>query len=315
VADRAVDFFSNNGDDANLARALFLKANGQGAVDLEAMADTLRQAQVYAARTDDEQLQIQIWDELGGAMLSGRTPYSEVAEFTRAEQTWARERGIAFTEADGMLGEAYAAVAQADWQQARKLLKTVKTLFGSLPGVVGQHGESYALAGQLERDAGRPEAAEPEYRRAMELFDEYGSSGWSRSSAVGLANTLLDLGRSDEGAQVLADVASRGPAPHSRLEAVELGAQARLAAVRGDVASAVELSRRGVEMMVGGSIFREAQLREQLAEFLAASGDTAAAREEFERAAELYAEKGYRPGLTRVNARLARLVEASPSRF
>ena len=74
-------------------------------------------------RTEDERIQVEVWDELGGAMIFGPTPYQEILELTRGEVDWAHEHGIAFAAADGRLGEAYAVAALGEADAALAVLR------------------------------------------------------------------------------------------------------------------------------------------------------------------------------------------------
>jgi tetratricopeptide (TPR) repeat protein len=312
IADEAIEHFGPLGDDANLAQAWLLAAAAYLGTEIAPGVERLRRAEVHARRVDDERARIRIWDELGGAMLQGRTPYPEVLDFTRQEIAWARERGITFTEADGMLGEAYGIVASGDLAAARTALDQVRVLFASLPGVVAQHGESYTLGGTLELDDGDPVAAEALFRRAMELFHEAGNRRWARSAAAGLAHALLDQSRPDEAASVLEALAAQPATASVRSDARVLDARARLAAARGDRITALDLARQAVDVLADSdSIQAAAGTHEVLADILASMGDVAGARRALRSASALYAEKAYEPGSARI-ARLLREIDARP---
>ena len=305
IAAQAIEHFGPLDDDVNLAQAWLLTAAGTTGSDLSGTIETLRRAELHARRADDERARIMVWDELGGIMLMGRTPYPEVLDFVRQEEAWARERGIVFTEADGMLGEAYALAAMGDFPGARELLTQVRVVFADLPGVVAQHGESYTLGGSIELEDGDAAAAERLYRRALELFDEAGNRRWGRGAMVGLAHALLDQGRLDAAAAILDELATQPSTASIRSNSWLLSARSRLAARRGDHATAITLARESVALLSGtGSIHGEARAREILASLFAANGEAAESRRELERAAALYAEKVYLPGLTRVTDRL-----------
>ena len=158
--------------------------------DLPGAIEALKQAQVHASKTSDERIQVEVWDELGGAMLFGPTPYPDLLEFMRREIEWARERGIAFSVADGRLGEAYSLAALGEFESALALLEELIAFFATLPGRVPQHGECYTLAGRIERDRGNPEAAISLYRRAMDKFDESGHRRWWRNAAPGVVGLM-----------------------------------------------------------------------------------------------------------------------------
>jgi predicted negative regulator of RcsB-dependent stress response len=162
------------------------------------------------------------------------------------------------------------------------------------------------LAAQIEIDAGTPEAAQQFLRRAIQEQEAATDSLWWRSTVLGLANLLIDLGRLDEGAQLLDEVEERGLTwgPHARSRYLQ--GRAKLAMARGEVESAVALALEAVEVQTGvEALQNEARANETLGNLLAAAGDSAGSREALQRARDLYAAKGYRPGELRVSAKLA----------
>ena len=150
----AIEYFAERGDDSNLAQAWVLRALTEVPTPAR-MIESLRQAQRHARLAGDERTQTEVWDDLGGAMIVGPTPFPEIAEVVRDESAWGRERGIVFAEADGSLGEAYAQAALGQFDAARAILERIRPLFAALPGRTSQFGETLILEGQIDRDAGR----------------------------------------------------------------------------------------------------------------------------------------------------------------
>jgi tetratricopeptide (TPR) repeat protein len=304
LADAAIEYFSTAEDDASLAYALLLKAMATS-MNMTGAIQTLQRAQLHADRAGDERAQIQVWDELGGSMLGGPTPYDEILPFMEREIEWAREHGIAFTEADGMLGLAYGRGAVGDLDGARATLAGVRDMFARLPGFVPQLGECDTLGGFLELDSGNPAAAEPLYRRAMDTFEKGGHRRWWRTAAVGLVHTLIALGRAHEAAAVLESIESQEFTTSIRADAAQVEAKARLIAAQGDLPRALEAAREAVRLIQSSdSPHSEARARELVASLLDASGDDDAAEAEYRQAHALYAAKGYRPGESRTKAKL-----------
>ncbi len=116
-------------------------------------------------------------------MIFGPTPYEEIREFMHREIVWARQRGISFTEADGLLGEAYTVAAAGDTAEARQAIARVRELFAQLPGFVSQLGESDILAASIEIEAGDLVTAES-------LLPTR-----ARNSEKGRARTLVEVSR------------------------------------------------------------------------------------------------------------------------
>ncbi len=304
VSDAAVEHFTAISDDANLSYALLQKAAAMS-LHMTGMIETLQLAQLHAERAGDERALIQVWDELGGAMIAGPTPYDAVLLFMQREVSWARERGIVFTEADGRLGLAYALSAADQIDDARDELNEVRDMFARLPGFVAQLGECDTLGGFLELEAGNPEVGEALYRRAMETFERGGNRRWRRTAAVGLVHALVDLGRVDEADALLVELESQGSTRSIRADSAQYQARARVLAARRDVPGALSVARAAVEMISGiDSPYFEARARELLGDLLDGAGDTAAARAEYTTAHRLYQAKGYLPGVRRVTEEL-----------
>jgi pentatricopeptide repeat protein len=302
IADAAAGHFATLDDHANVARALLLRALAKTQTDQPGAIATLKEAHAHAALTHDERIQVDVWDDLGGVMLFGPTPYEEVLQFTRQEVEWARERGIAFSVADGRLGEAYALAAIGESDEALGVLAELETFFGQLPASVAQHGECHTLAGRIERDRRNPAAAEREYRRAMGLFDKGGHRRWWRNAAPGAAHALLDQGRVDEARAVLDEMAARDETPNAPAGAFRLEAEARYRLAVGEKSAGIDYARRAVAAVDGtGALLYEGRARETLAEVLAAGGDSDAAGEQLKLARDLYVAKGYLVGVARID--------------
>jgi class 3 adenylate cyclase/tetratricopeptide (TPR) repeat protein len=304
IANAAIEYFSGVGDDASLAYSLLLKAMATS-LNMAGAIETLKQAKVHAERAGDERAQIEAWDELGGAMLGGPTPYAELLPFMEGEVAWAREHGIAFTEADGRLGLAYGLWATGDLDGARAALDGIRDLFARLPGFVPQLGECDTLGGFIELDTGNAAAAEPLYRRAMDTFERGGHRRWWRTAAVGLAHTLIALDRVDEAAMLLESIESQEFTSSIRADVAQMEARARLSAAQGDLPTAIATAKAAVTLIESSeSPHSEARARELVANLLAESGDARAAQVEFRIANALYAAKGYQPGEARTKAKL-----------
>jgi tetratricopeptide (TPR) repeat protein len=305
VAQRAVEHFSKHDADADLARALWLRAYLPASTSIVDSIEMLKEAARAAERGSDELTQIEIWDELGGALIYGPTPYVEIHDFVQREIAWARERGIAFAEADGLLGETYVMAASGDLDSARRHAAAVRELFAQLPGFVAQLGETDVLSGSIEVDAGNPIAAEQFFRRATETTEKAQHALWWRTAAISLAGVMTDLGRYGEAEDLLDEIDRRGMSWGTRPRSRYLSARARLSAAAGDVQEAIGLAREAIELVTRiGAYQVEAQARELLGDLLAQAGDSPGAQAEWERSRELFAAKGYRPGERRVAGKL-----------
>jgi tetratricopeptide (TPR) repeat protein len=305
IAERAVAHFSTVGSDADLAMAYLLRANVTGSTNLATSIELMREALGHAERAGDERMQIELWDELGGAMIFGPTSYDEIAQFAQREVGWARRKGIAFTEADGLLGQAYVLAATGDADAARQATAGVRALFAQLPGFVSQLAESDTLAAAIELEAGAIGAAEGFYRRALDVLEERGHALWWRAAAIGLADMLVDVNRDAEARALLDEVERRGLKWGARPQSRYLQARAKAAMSAGETQQALDHAREAVDVLANvHALQNEARAREVLGELMAQAGDVHGARVELAIARDLYAAKGYRPGEGRVAARL-----------
>ncbi len=280
TADASIAIFEAAGDETWLARALILRfmAAPSGDSDLE----TLKVARVHAERAGDERALIEVWDELGGAMLNGPTPYSEVLEFVHAEVAWARERGVAFTEADGMLGEAYALAGLGDVETARMRIASVRVLFEALPSVVEQLGETWLLEGLVMSATGDHRGGGDAHARAVTVFEACGEDGWARNARAWLAHAELDLGRSEAAAALLERVRP-GPTTPNWFRAFVGAGDARVALQEGDTDRARELALAASALIDARSPYQAAiPVLERLGDVLVATGDIDAARRQYE---------------------------------
>jgi tetratricopeptide (TPR) repeat protein len=311
LAEKAIDRLEAAGAHEDVVRALRVKGYAQSVMDAGALIASLQEAHRRADAIGDEAAQILLWDELGGAMVLGETPWDEVGRYIDEEIRWARERGIGFTEADGQLSLAYVQAGRGEFARARATLASIRDLLSALPAGMSHNGESFVLEGDLEQDAGNYGQSEQAYRHAVEVFSQ--NLPWKRWAITRLANLLIDVGRAAEARALLDQVNNEYPAPDTPIEKlIKLEAEARYAGALVDNATAVELARNASELtksvrqpVVTGRV------HETLAGLLAASGELDQARTEFERAHELFASKGYRPGEQRTVKALAVLADAA----
>src|SRR5207247_897699 len=119
VAQRAIDVFEAAGDSVHLADAWQLMGIAElAALDRGAQLRALLEARKHAIASGDIRRQIEAWNEVGGSMLFGRTPVTEVLEFLDDELAWGREHGLAAIEAG----------TRKRWRRANKLVRSASTL-------------------------------------------------------------------------------------------------------------------------------------------------------------------------------------------
>ena len=313
IARRAIAVFEPMGSDADLADAWDVMGIAElAARDRGAQLVALQRGRAHALASGDTRRQIESWNELGGAMLFGRTPVDEVLDFLDEELAWARERGLAAVEADALLGGPYLYSRLGRFDEARERLERSKAICREL-GIAYGLAEAHMAGAELEMLAGDAEAAERELRDAIRLALDMGASYYVALYRTRLAHVLVALGRDDDALaelELARDVF--GEAPKWR------AARARVLANRGEMEEAVALAREAVDSLAGtDDITARAEILVDLAEVLRAHGDLAGAGDALAEAVALHEEKGNVLPAERCRQLLATLTEGGrrePSR-
>ena len=170
IARRAIAVFEQLGSDVDLADAWQVMGIAElAARDRGAQLRALQRGRVHALASGDTRRQIESWNELGGAMLFGRTPVDEALAFLDEELVWARERGLAAVEADALLGGPYLYSRLGRFEEARERLERSKAICRELGIAVrpggGAHGGGRDGAARGRRRGGRAGAARRDRRR------------------------------------------------------------------------------------------------------------------------------------------------------
>jgi tetratricopeptide (TPR) repeat protein len=274
-----------------------LRARNRGA-QLEAV----RRAQEHAIASGDIRRQIDAWNEVGGAMLFGRTPLSELSDFLDAELAWARERGLPAVEADALLGGPYIHARLGDFDLARQMLERSKAICRDL-GIAYGLCEAGMAGSEMEVLAGDLAAAERELREAIDIAAGMEAGHYVALYRVRLARVMNDQGRHEESAALLDDAAALyADTPWWKSN------RARVLAARGELDDAVALAREAAEQEAGNAdITAVAQTLVDVSEVLAAAGDHAGAEAALTDAIALNEEKGNIVAAQQGRARLASL--------
>ena len=288
VAQRAIAVFERLGSDADLADAWQL----MGLAELEArnrgaQLVALRRGREHAISSGDVRRQIEAWNEVGGAMIFGRTPIGEVLPFVDDELAWARERGLPALEADALLGGPYVYARLGRFDEARDRLERSKAICREL-GIAYGLAEAHMAGSEMEMLAGDAHAAERELRDAISIATEMGAARYVALYRTRLAHVLVALGRcADALAELEESREVYGDAPKWK------AAHARVLAHRGQTAEAVTAAREAADFMAGNDdVTAHAEVLVDLAEVLRAHGDGAAAGDALAEALALHREKG-----------------------
>ena len=288
IARRAFAVFEPIHSDADLADAWMLMALAElAAGDRGGQLAALQRCREHALASGDLRRQIEAWNEVGGAMLFGRTPVTEVLAFLDEELAWAQERGLAAVEADALLGGPYLYSRLGRFDEARDRLERSKSICREL-GIAYGLAEAHMAGAQMEMLAGETDAAERELRDAIRIATDMGASRYVALYRRLLADVLLAQGRTDEAAAELEQ--ARPIYGHA---AAWKASQARVLARRGETEAAVALAREAAGSMVDSDdLTAHAETLERLAEVLRADGDEAGAAAALAEAIALHEEKG-----------------------
>jgi class 3 adenylate cyclase/tetratricopeptide (TPR) repeat protein len=288
VARRAVAVFERMGSDADLADAWQLMGLAElEARDRGAQLAALQRGRRHALASGDTRRQIEAWNEVGGAMIFGRTPVTEALAFVDEELAWARERGLPALEADALLGGPYVYARLGRFDEARDRLERSKAICREL-GIAYGLAEAHMAGAELEMLAGDAEAAERELRDAIAAATEMGASRYIALYRTRLSHVLVALGRD---ADALVELEAARPVYESAPK--WKAARARVLARRGLTSDAVEVAREAVESMAGtDDITAHAEVLVDLAEVLRVDGDLMGAQAALAEALALHEQKG-----------------------
>ncbi len=255
---------------------------------------------------------IDIWNEFGGAMLFGPTPFPDVMAFIDEEMAWAMEKGYPGVEADAALVGPYCYPLFGRWDEARALLDRSKMLAAEL-GIRYGLAEACWAGAQMEMLAGDFPAAEREMRAALAIHEEIGAARYAAMVRAHLAHVLLAQDRVEEATAMLDSAAALGAGSGARFEVYWRTGQAKVLVRTGGAAEdAVRLAREAVEIVARtDNLNLHAEALAMLADILVAAGDRAAALAALEEARELYERKGNPLLSERMDARLEPLSSAS----
>jgi tetratricopeptide (TPR) repeat protein len=289
IAQRALAVFEPIGSDADLADAWQLMSMAElAARDRGAQLAALQRARRHALASGDTRRQIESWNELGGAMLFGRTPVAEVLAFLDEEFAWAHEHGLPAVEADALLGGPYLYARLGRFDEARDHLERSKAICREL-GIAYGLAEAHMAGAEMEMLAGDAEAAERELRDAIQVAADMGASHYVALYRTRLAHVLVAQGRHDDALTELEQAKQDiyGEAPSWK------AARARVLAHRGQTEEAVTLAREAVASMArSDDITKQAETLVDLAEILRAHGDLVGAGDALTEAVALHEEKG-----------------------
>lgn len=242
VAEELIPILERLGDELGLARAWRLRATAPWFLGHWAeMQDVLEKALVHARRSASPVEERHTLEMLNVAITYGPMPAPEAIlalESLRPEVTGGRTHAV-----DPDLGILLA--MQGRIEEARRLVSDAGADADAL-GDLGRAAGCRFGAGEIERIAGDPEAAERELRLGRDLFLQYGQNAVLETLSAYLADILCDLGRFEEALPFIEEsreLASSGDATAQR---AWRSALARVAAHRSEGAEAERLAMQAV---------------------------------------------------------------------
>ena len=288
VARRAIAVFEQHASQTDLADAWQLLGMAElAAGNRREQLNALRRGREHAIASGSLRRQIHAWNEVGGSMLFGRTPVSEVLAFLDEELAWARAHGLAAVEADALLGGPYLYSRLGRFDEARERLARSKALWREL-GMRYELSEAHSAGALMEMLASDLVSAERELRAAIDIVTSMGSSRYESMYRTRLAHLLVDQGRDDDArAELEGQRARAGDTPVWKM------AQARLLAREHRSEEAVALAREAALALAGSDdLTARAGMLSHQAEVLRAAGDAAGAARALAEAVTLHEEKG-----------------------
>jgi len=286
VADRAVEVFTEMGDDAALAlawrRTAFAeRREGRYGASVEPSARAVE----YARSAGDAYEESRAIDSLCTGLLYGPTPAEDASE--RCRSLLSEAEGRPATQANVLASLAELEAMLGRFSEARDAYRRARAIYEEL-GLRMPLAGLTTIGAELELLAGDSEAAEAEARRGAEVLE---GSGLEEELAPLMAEALLAQGREREAEALLAGV--DGDA-HSIPWQVRLRtARARLLARCGDGDTALVEANAAVDRAaLLDDVNLSADAYAALAEVLEHMGQDAEARTAREAARERYASKG-----------------------
>jgi tetratricopeptide (TPR) repeat protein len=287
----ARETFERLGEDAAVARALEFEAAAEwNSCRAAAAAALYRRALPFAERAGNTRVVTTSIGRLAGAYALGPTPVEEAERPLRKLLEVARGNIVA--EAGVYRGLGRLAAMRGDFEAARGLFRRgrdpLKEAGLTVLDAAAAHG-----AADIEELAGNfPDAADL-LREAFEQLHELGEHAFASTQAALLARVLLRMGRAGEAAEWLARARDLSPRHDVTTLATADYVEALLACRRREHERAVRLARRAVEQAEATDFWGvRGRAHEALSEVLAGAGDVDGAREEQQRAGEIYEAKG-----------------------
>jgi tetratricopeptide (TPR) repeat protein len=301
--ERLIPLFEELGDDFGLARAHFLLAQVHwDDYKMSAAEQALEQALAHAREGGNSHDEAKILSSLSATLFWGPAPADKAIAL--CEEIIEKSGGNRFVQATCLLRSAGLQAMRGEFEEARTLVARARTIFNDL-GQAFPLARSTHEAGFIELLAGRPDAAEKEFREGISALESMGEKAFLATSFVMLSHALYAQGRFDEAMEANEtgeDASGDDPAMKA-----EWGPwRARVLAQRGDHDAAITLAREAVDIAAEpDDVFVRGGALQGLGEVLVLAGQNGEAGAPLREALQLYEAKGVAPLVAKVTESLA----------
>jgi len=281
--------FENDQNEVGLARAWRLLSATLGGADAEEAGE---QALAYAKSAGDRRTELEVIQYVSGTLDGGPTPVGAALE--RCADLLESARGDLYTDAAVVLfGRAPLLAKAGRLEEARQGLAFSRGVFEDLGLVLFLAAGWAQAAAELKLLEGDPVNAERHLSEGIEVLERIGERGyWSSSLALLLSRSVFLQGRLDEAWRFLQRSQDVGEPGVVGSRVLWDRMRARLLAADGEVAEAVEVARRAVELEDDEAIGGRANALMDLGEVLEIAGTRREAIACFEEAVSLHKRKG-----------------------
>ncbi len=247
----------------------------------------LNRALEHAQRANDVRAQREILHLLSGEVALGPTPIPEALAWLEDRQ---RQSPLYEALFDVWRGSLMACQGQID--EARALVSSTRQLRMER-GLTIEAASSMQEAQRIERLAGDPAAAERLARQGCEELLSMGERGFMSTLACQLADALYALKRFDDAQNWAIQGLDAGGSADAATQMLGRAVLAKVAARRGDHATAKRLANEAAEIAHGTQApVASGDVTMALAEVRSLGGDRNGAQEQLQRAIALYEVKG-----------------------
>jgi hypothetical protein len=298
ATEAAIPLLTQAGDDRALGRAWLLRgyALGGARCDNAGWEEAAEKALVHYRRAG--------WPVLAGVSAIAAAVYHGP---TPAPEAIARCDALLQDTSAGRLGSAYVSLYRAGARamtgvidEARREADDAAAVAEEL-GITGFVREYGQVRGAIDLLAGDVGAAEALYRSTLAALVERGDTAYAAHRAAELAGALYDLGRHEEAAAQVRRSRALGTDGDLPTRFLRTSVEAKLAAVRGDLDLALELSLEATELAgATDALNQHAQVTLDRATVLRAADRAAEAAEAEAEALRLLKAKGNVAALARL---------------